>query len=286
MAINSGDLVRRVVAGAVYVAITALCTLVSFYTTALVIAVTAGICCYEFLRMAQKAGHRPYVIIGTATSTLIPLACCVTMPTSHLLVGGLSVAFLGAVVMLLRFFSHDADDIVDVALTLYGVLYTGLMLTGFMLLRGAAPGIEGGLLGFIVLASVWINDGAAYLGGSAFGTHKFAPRISPNKTWEGVVCGLVASMIAWLFIPLVLPSLGMGYVWAALSGLVVGIAGIIGDLTESHIKRSFGCKDAGNLIPGHGGLLDRSDSLIVASCVAYAMVELVPYLPAFLGGLL
>ena len=285
MAINRGDLVKRVAVGAVYVFITSVCTLLSWHTTVIVIALTAGLCCYEFLRMARNAGHRPYIVIGTGTAVLIPLACCLLINTDHVVAGGLAVAFIAGVVMLLRFFMHESDTIVDLSLTLFGYLYTGLVFSSFLLVRGYLPGIEGGLLGFMVLASVWVNDGFAYLGGSAFGRHKFSPRISPNKTWEGVICGLVGSVIAWLLVPAIVPACGFSAPWAVLTGIIVGIAAIIGDLTESHIKRGFNAKDSGDIMPGHGGMLDRSDSLIIASCAAYAMIAVHPYVMAALGGL-
>ena len=122
-----------------------------------------------------------------------------------------------------------------------------------------------------------MNDAFAYLGGSAFGKHKFAPKISPRKTWEGVICGMFGSMLFWMLIPVVCPSCGFGFVWAAISGLLCGMLGIVGDLTESHIKRSFHTKDSGKLMPGHGGLLDRSDSLFFVSVVACFMIIVAPY---------
>ena len=276
---------RRVGVGAIYVVITSLATLLSWYTTVLVIAVTAGVCCYEFLRMVQQQGHRPYIAIGTTTAVLIPLACCLVMNTRHVIVGGLAVAFIAGVLMLLRFFAHEQDTIVDVSLTLFGYLYTGLVLSSFILVRSYLPDISGGLLAFMLLVSVWINDGAAYLGGSAFGRHKFAPHISPKKTWEGVACGLIASIATWMLVPVIVPACGFGVAWGALTGLIVGGASVIGDLTESHIKRGFAAKDSGDLMPGHGGLLDRSDSLIFASCAAYAMVAVAPYVQIALGGI-
>ncbi len=286
MAINTGDLAKRVAVGAIYVAVMSIATLVSWYTTVIVIALTAGLCCYEFLRMARAQGFRPYIVIGTVTAVLIPLACCLVINSNHVVVGGLAVAFVAGIVMLLRFFATEEDTIVDVALTLFGYLYTGLVLTSFILLRGYLPGIEGGLLGFMVLASVWVNDGFAYLGGSAFGRHKFAPHISPKKTWEGVICGLVGSVIVWVLVPVVIPSVWFSWPWAALTGIVVGVAAVIGDLTESHIKRGFSAKDSGDIMPGHGGMLDRSDSLIFASCAAYAMVAAYPYFMNLLEGLM
>ena len=286
MAINGSDLRQRIMFGSIYVAITALCTLASWYATAVMIAVTAAICCYEFLRMARTAGYHPYMIIGTTAAALIPLALTVMAELNHAAAAGLFVAILAAIFMLLRYFSRIEDTIVDVALTLFGYLYTGFVLSSFILLRGFLPGIEGGVLCLLVLASICANDGLAYLGGSAFGKHKFAPHISPKKSWEGVACGIAASIFCWMLIPVLVPECGFGFAWAAVSGIVVGIADIIGDLTESHIKRGFGVKDAGDLLPGHGGLLDRSDSFIFGSVAAFAMVNGGSYLFSLLGVML
>lgn len=122
----------------------------------------------------------------------------------------------------------------------------------------------------------WGNDAFAYLGGCAFGKHKFAPKISPKKTWEGVICGMLGGIVFWLLIPLLCPNCGFGYLYAAVCGVLSGILGIMGDLTESHIKRSFNCKDSGTLMPGHGGLFDRSDSLLFVSVGAWFLVCVLP----------
>ena len=82
---------------------------------------------------------------------------------------------------------------------------------------------------------------------------------------------------------MLVPACGFGYIWAAVCAIICAIAGIIGDLFESHIKRCFGAKDSGNIMPGHGGLLDRSDSLISSSLFAYILILLSPYLSAFIG---
>lgn len=283
MAINIRYLTKRIGFGAVYVAITSVATIVSWYTTAIVIAATAALCCYEFLRMARGNGYHPYIVIGTVTAGLIPISIGLVSDTSHVVVAGLAVAFIAGIVMLMRYFGRVEDTIVDVALTLFGYLYTGLTLSSFVMLRGLVPGIEGGVMCFLVLGSIWANDGFAYLGGSAFGKHKFAPQISPKKTWEGVACGMVMSVVFWVLIVVFIPDCGFGYGWAVITGLIVGYAGIIGDLTESHIKRGFAAKDSGDLMPGHGGLLDRTDSLLFGSVAAYAMVAVAPYVQAATG---
>lgn len=283
MAINQSDLFQRIAVGAVYILITGLCTLASWYTTLACIAVTSGICCYEFLRMATNEGYRPYKAIGTTVAVLIPLSMAINIEGTHVVAFALATAFIGGIVCLCRFFARTDESIVDVSITVFGYLYVGLTLSSFVLLRSWLPGIEGGLMCLFVLLSVWANDAFAYLGGSAFGKHKFAPKISPKKTWEGVVCGMIGSMVFWLLIPVVCPNCNFGFVWAAIAGLLCGIIGIMGDLTESHIKRSFHTKDSGDLMPGHGGLLDRSDSLLFVSVVACFMVMVAPYVSYAIG---
>lgn len=247
------------------------------------VSITSGICCYEFLRMAKNNGMRPYVKGGTVIATLIPLAMGINYGGTHVVAWGLAVAFVGGVVCTLRFVCTEDDKIEDVAITVFAYLYVSLTLSAFAMLRERFDGLEGGLLCLLVLFSVWANDAFAYLGGSAFGKHKFAPVISPKKTWEGVICGLLAGIVFWLLIPLACPNCGFGFAWAAVSGFACGACGIMGDLAESHIKRSFHTKDSGKLMPGHGGLLDRSDSLLFVSVVAYFMIVIVPYGFSYLG---
>lgn len=276
MALNGKDVLQRTLAGAVYVVLTGVCTLVSWWTTLLAVAVTSGLCAWEFLSMAKASGMHPYRSIGTITAVCIPLAMALNTGGTHVVALGLGVAFIGAVVCLLRFFVNEEDNIVDVAITVFGYLYVGLTLSAFLLLRGHIPTLEGGLMCLLILFSVWGNDAFAYLGGCAFGKHKFAPKISPKKTWEGVICGMLGGVVFWMIIPLVCPNCGFGYIYAAVCGVICGILGIMGDLTESHIKRSFGCKDSGKLMPGHGGLLDRSDSLLFVGVAAWFLVCVLP----------
>ncbi|MCD8199932.1 MAG: phosphatidate cytidylyltransferase [Coriobacteriaceae bacterium] len=268
------DFAKRSAVGAIYTLVFIIATLVSWYTTLIVITITAALCCYEFLRMAQADGHRPYVIIGTVAAGAIPLICGFIIQQTHILAVAMFVAFIVGCIMLIRFFIDDNDTIVDVALSIFGYLYCGLTLVGFLMIRSELPGFQGGLLALMVLISIWLNDAAAYVGGSLYGRHLFSPKISPKKTWEGVITGVVCCTIIWALIPLVVPDCGFGYVYAIICGVICGIVGIMGDLTESHIKRSFHTKDSGNLMPGHGGLLDRSDSLIFVSVVGYVLLSL------------
>ncbi len=120
------------------------------------------------------------------------------------------------------------------------------------------------------LAINWVGDSGAYYIGRQFGRHKMAPRISPGKSWEGAAASLVFSTVfTMLLLPRVLPlEIGM----AALVGVAGNIAGQLGDLAESALKRSVGAKDSGTLLPGHGGLLDRVDSALFTLPVVYSLI--------------
>jgi phosphatidate cytidylyltransferase len=128
----------------------------------------------------------------------------------------------------------------------------------------------GGRYIIVMLGSIWICDTAAYSGGRKLGKHKLAPNVSPNKTWEGAIFGLVFGILAFVLLgKLFLPDLPLIYTF--LSGAVVGIFGQIGDLVESRFKRDAGVKDTSALLPGHGGFLDRFDSIIFVSPFLWAL---------------
>jgi phosphatidate cytidylyltransferase len=158
-----------------------------------------------------------------------------------------------------------------------GISSSGLLLVAFPLtyaIRLHALGSEGPRLLLFVLVLIWASDSAAYFAGRAIGKHPFAPHLSPKKTWEGSIAGFASSIVVafafmrWLSVPIVI----------LLGAAAVGnIAGQIGDLLESAYKRSAGVKDSGALLPGHGGMLDRIDALILAIPVVwYYFVLLYP----------
>ena len=119
----------------------------------------------------------------------------------------------------------------------------------------------------LLFVSVWANDAFAYMVGSKIGKHKLAPRTSPKKSWEGFFAGLVGSVVFWCILSLV-PGIDMPIPLAVVFGLVCGLMEVLGDLAESRIKRNSGVKDSGTIMPGHGGLLDRCDSMFLASITA------------------
>jgi phosphatidate cytidylyltransferase len=147
----------------------------------------------------------------------------------------------------------------------YGVLYLGWPAVLLIWLRdGSTPvGLAWTVFAFAV---AWASDIMAYLAGSTFGGPKLWPRFSPNKTWSGFVGGLAAGCVAGALLGAFL-DMGVGPLWGGVLGLAAAVATMAGDLWESALKRRYGVKDAGNLIPGHGGLLDRVDGLMFAAVV-------------------
>lgn len=125
---------------------------------------------------------------------------------------------------------------------------------------------------FLVLAISWLGDTGAYFAGRAFGKHKLYERISPKKTWEGVLGGVVAAT-AGTFVVRAVGLLPLSNVEVLALGPVLCVAGVVGDLAESMMKRSFDVKDSGWILPGHGGLLDRIDSLLFVAPLLYAWVR-------------
>ena len=148
-----------------------------------------------------------------------------------------------------------------------GVLYVGLPCLALSWLR-AMP--EQGLLTLLwVLGLVWATDTGAYIAGREIGGPKLAPRVSPNKTWAGLFGGMAAAGLVGLAISVVVPDVSP---WLAMPlGAVLAVVEQVGDLFESAVKRRFGVKDSSNLIPGHGGVLDRVDGLLVVSVAVAAL---------------
>jgi phosphatidate cytidylyltransferase len=177
------------------------------------------------------------------------------------------LAGLIVVSLTLALFDRREHPTTDWAMSVASIAYLGLLLSTFVALRGRPQGFWWVLL---ALSLTWIIDAVAYLVGRAFGKHKWWPRLSPKKTWEGLIGGSVAGIIA-------APLLGMWWLdltpwWGILLGLVAIVAAPLGDLSVSLFKRMAQAKDTGNLIPGHGGALDRLDSLLfifpVVTCFA------------------
>jgi phosphatidate cytidylyltransferase len=199
----------------------------------------------------------------------------------------------------LELFRRQGSAMLNIAVTLLGSLYVSLFFGSLLGIRelfvpedfpvsahfpvaGAAVSDEiaatiygwGGKTVIVIFVSIWVCDSAAYFVGRAFGKRKLFERISPNKTWEGAVGGFLAAVGGFVLgASLALPYLTLPQ--AAVCGSVVGLFGQLGDLAESMLKRDAGVKDSSNLIPGHGGVLDRFDSLMFVSPLLFFYLDFI-----------
>ncbi len=238
----------------------------------------------ELHSMLSHAGYRPIIWLSFALSFLFLVAAMFPGQRPVILEVGWSCALLLSFPCF--FLRKDLSGVVvDWALTLAVPLYLGWSMSFFLLLRGyTLPAILFPNSPWLVLPrscwwllvtllGVWGFDSAAFFTGRYLGRHKLAPHISPGKTWEGVAGGMVLSILAALLFTVV--PLGLPWYLAVLLGILVGTAAVVGDLGESLIKRQTHVKDSGQIMPGHGGLLDRIDSLLLAVVVVYLFTLLV-----------
>ncbi len=211
-------------------------------------------------------------LVGRSTRLVDDLLLAATAAVP-VLVGGLVTAWAGLLVglaaILLQHRLAGARN-VQPAWTLGGLAWIVAPCIGFVWLRDDPA--YGAATVFWLLAVVWAIDTAAYAAGRTIGGPKLAPRISPKKTWAGLIGGLLAAMIVGVVAALIVGSGNVGRM-ALLSG-VLAIVEQIGDMAESYAKRRFGAKDSGSLIPGHGGLLDRLDGML-AAVLAVVILSLV-----------
>lgn len=256
---NATDLQVRFRTGFVYVALSVVCILASEWTTVAFLVATAGITAGEFYYMLRSDAKLPNEMLGIIAAMLYPLSVFFLGLDGAVYV---SLALLLALIVWYVFWTRAR--VPDVGVSFFGAAYCGMLLSGLVVIRTALPQPWGGILALGVFLSVWANDSFAYLVGSKFGKHKLAPRTSPKKSWEGFIAGLAGSAVFWCLLTLI-PGVIMSIPQALVFGLISGLMGVLGDLAESRIKRNSGFKDSGTIMPGHGGLLDRCDSLFLVA---------------------
>lgn len=212
---------------------------------------------WEYCGLQRAGGRAPYLSI-TWLVILVPLIDLV-VPSIRLLQPGLAGSMLiGLGWAMHRFVQSDKDAPLDWALAIAGGLYLGLLGSNFVRLRNMPDGLYWSVLAY---GSTWLTDSGAYVVGKAWGRHKLTPKLSPGKTWEGVVGGLFAGSVMTTLLAAVF---GLG-AWHGLAiGVMVATLSPVGDLAVSMLKRQVGAKDSGTLIPGHGGAFDRIDTLLVS----------------------
>ena len=254
-----------------------------FTITAAIIGLLAAI---EFFRLTKELKAQSLTVFGiiwTALIIVIRNAGINTWLAHHFDTGLIIPAVItsGMVVSLILLLTRKEKTgaFTDWSWTLAEILYVGWFLGYFVALRGL--GGSASTIGrnwvFLAIFTSFGSDSAAYFIGSAFGKHKMAPAISPKKSWEGCIGGLFGAVIVSLFFILNTPLKVNGYLnwWQlVIVGLLVSVFGQLGDLFESLFKRNTGVKDSGNLFPGHGGMLDRIDSLVFAGIVVYYIAAL------------
>jgi phosphatidate cytidylyltransferase len=234
----------------------------------------AGLGISELYIMMANEGYRPAILVTFALSLLF-LVAAMLPPEQRLplLAIGISAALLVSFPVL--FFRKKLEgSMLDWSLTIAGAIYLGWPMSLMLVLRGYQVGWGNGIWWLLTLFSaIWGCDTGAFFAGHFFGKHKLAPNISPGKTWEGVFGGLIFAIAAGVLFT----TLPMGVPWylGALLGLLTGVAGILGDLAESLLKRQMHVKDSGRFFPGHGGMLDRIDSLLFGILVVYIFAQLI-----------
>lgn len=171
------------------------------------------------------------------------------------------------VIAVITLFKFSKELYYDNGKLIFTVIYTALPF-GFALGLPKFSSVDNTftLEVFFLFILIWSSDTFAYFTGKFFGKHKMAPKISPKKTWEGFAGGVVLTLILGFFVEKYFPELRGNWM---VVGVLVAVFGPLGDLVESQLKRNFGVKDSGNIIPGHGGILDRLDSFIICAPVVY-----------------
>jgi phosphatidate cytidylyltransferase len=229
---------------------------------------------YEFYKMTFKTHLRPQILLGLfigialfSWSFLYSLG-----KVEQITIFGF-IPLLGGI-FVVELYRNQHKPIQNIAVTLLGIIYIAvpLSLVNFIVINGSSTRISYSpniLLGLLFL--IWSNDTGAYLLGVSMGKHKLFPRISPKKTWEGFVGGLLLTMIVSWVDAIIFPEVNLKH-WFVI-GFTTAIIGTFGDLVESMFKRSIGVKDSGKFLPSHGGFLDRFDAFLLVIPFIYAYLE-------------
>jgi phosphatidate cytidylyltransferase len=253
---------------------------VSFFFTGLVLLVGTQ---YEYYLMIRNTGVRPQMVAGIITG--ISAYTVSTFIASGVIPEKTFLVFIPVmmIIMIIELYRKEEKPFDSLAHTLFSVLYTAVPFSMFPFAAFSKTGLNsllahpnvvfspGIIIGFFIL--LWANDTGAYLTGMSFGRHRLMKRISPKKTWEGLIGGMIiAALAAWFLAD------WFGIVdrihWVLIS-IIISVAGTYGDLVESMLKRSTGVKDSGTIMPGHGGFLDRFDSAIISFPFVFLFISLI-----------
>ncbi len=263
------------------------------------VAMLGAVTVHEYYGLARAKGLRPQVVIGCTAAALVVFSFAqLRINTLLRLAPGSATSIqpivaifilLFVIVFFVELFRGLPNPFMQISVTLSGVIYVGLGLGAFYGIReffyireaaaraagSSTPPIDAGLFAVAVLASIWICDSGAYFGGRAMGKHLLFERVSPKKTWEGAFWGAITAWGAWFAARAIFPGLSaLRPIDCFVFGVIVGVFGQMGDLAESLLKRDAGVKDSSQLLPGHGGMLDRLDSLLFVAPLVYLYLNL------------
>jgi phosphatidate cytidylyltransferase len=219
---------------------------------------------YEFSSLSANKNAYTNLVIGLL-STLIIILNSYYQFTDFLRL----IILVVIISVLAELFRNRQSAILNLGSSLFGIFYIGLFSSTLILLREFFINYNtGGYLIISIFITIWICDSAAFFLGKSFGKHKLFPRVSPQKSWEGSVAGFIFAIISMYALKYILLD-AFSDSDSIIVGVIIGSTGQIGDLVESLIKRDAGVKDSSGLIPGHGGIFDRFDSLMLSSPVIY-----------------
>jgi phosphatidate cytidylyltransferase len=262
------NFIIRTITGALFVAILLLCILYSPWSFVFLFAIIAGLCVFEFATLVNRTGdvtmNRTMSSLGGVYLFLAFMGFCMDVSDFFLFIPYLVLLIY---LMVRELYVKEKNPVNNWAYTMFGQIYVALPFALLNILAFHYNEVENAvdydaILPLSVFVFTWLNDTGAYCAGMLFGKHKLFERVSPKKSWEGSIGGGVATIASSFafacFFP-ILTTLG----WVGLA-MVVIVFGTWGDLTESLFKRHLGIKDSGTILPGHGGMLDRFDSILIA----------------------
>lgn len=228
---------------------------------------------FEFYKIALKAGYQPQVLTGAFLGLAFFVAN--TLYASSYASGKIFSIFplIIIILMIIELFRDRELPFVNISIALFGSIFVAgpFSLVNYLVYNPVFNGEYNGYILIAVFVLIWASDSGAYIVGSSIGKHKLFERISPKKTWEGFIGGGLISMAAAWLISIYIPEIDLIH-WLFISAITV-IFGTFGDLIESLLKRKVNIKDSGTLLPGHGGILDRFDSLLFAVPVIFFYIS-------------
>lgn len=275
------ELSKRMAFAVAAIPVVAACVYFGDAPLAILLSIASALGAWEYARLATAAGARPMGKWTIVLAALVPLAVH-ALRLGYPVPGPALLAMLVPILLSVALWTRGSAGrpIESVATTLFGVLYTGGMLAFVYALRYHRFAIEplaGSMLVALPVVLTWLNDSGAYCFGKKFGVRKLMPSVSPGKTWAGAWGALGTTIVfTYLLSAFVLqPVAGLALTipGAVVFGAVMSVAAQVGDLVESMLKREAGMKDSSTLIPGHGGVLDRTDSLLFTVPIAYVLLE-------------